>query len=137
MITVDLHSHILPGMDDGAKDTSISLELLKMEAEQGIEHIVSTPHFHLRNENIANFAERRKESFEKLKNSISGTSLDGLFDFHLGAEVRYDPSLTEEKILILCAFPERMFCSLNFPHPIILNLQKKFFTAFSCEVILF
>ncbi len=99
MITVDLHSHILPGMDDGAKDTSISLELLKMEAEQGIEHIVLTPHFHLRNENITDFAERRRGSFEKLKSSISGTELDGLFDFRLGAEVRYDPSLTEERDL--------------------------------------
>ena len=99
MIKVDLHSHILPGMDDGAKETNISLDLLKMEAEQGIEHIVLTPHFHLRNESIADFSERRKKSFEKLLTSISGTALDGVFDFRLGAEVRYDPSLTEEKDL--------------------------------------
>ena len=31
----DLHTHILPGMDDGAKDVETSLTLLRMEAAQG------------------------------------------------------------------------------------------------------
>ena len=35
----DLHCHILPGMDDGAKDTTVSLELLRREYEDGVRNI--------------------------------------------------------------------------------------------------
>ena len=42
----DLHTHILPGMDDGARDVETSLELLRMEREQGVDRVVFTPHFY-------------------------------------------------------------------------------------------
>ena len=42
----DLHTHILPRMDDGAPDTAASLEMLRMEAEQGVTGVALTPHFH-------------------------------------------------------------------------------------------
>ncbi len=38
----DIHSHILPGIDDGAKDLSESLALLKMAQDDGITHIAGT-----------------------------------------------------------------------------------------------
>ena len=41
----DLHCHILPGMDDGAKDTAVSLELLRREYEAGVRNIAFTSHF--------------------------------------------------------------------------------------------
>ena len=41
----DLHCHILPGMDDGAKDTAVSLELLHREYEDGVRNIAFTSHF--------------------------------------------------------------------------------------------
>lgn len=42
----DLHNHILPGLDDGAKTIEESLALLRMAEEQGISHILATPHLH-------------------------------------------------------------------------------------------
>ncbi|WP_026568354.1 tyrosine-protein phosphatase [Bacillus sp. UNC41MFS5] len=45
---VDLHSHILPGVDDGARNLSDSVNMAKMAVEQGIHTIVATPH-HLNN----------------------------------------------------------------------------------------
>lgn len=45
---IDLHCHILPGIDDGARDLSESIEMAKMAVEQGIHTIVATPH-HLNN----------------------------------------------------------------------------------------
>ncbi|WHY66801.1 CpsB/CapC family capsule biosynthesis tyrosine phosphatase [Neobacillus sp. SuZ13] len=45
---VDLHSHILPGVDDGARDLSESVNMAKKAVEQGIHTIVATPH-HLNN----------------------------------------------------------------------------------------
>ena len=41
---VDIHSHILPGLDDGAKTLEESVEMLKMAAAAGTTDIVATPH---------------------------------------------------------------------------------------------
>lgn len=45
---IDIHSHILPGIDDGAKDETESLEMLKIAAEAGVRAVIATPHFHYR-----------------------------------------------------------------------------------------
>ena len=41
---IDLHCHILPGIDDGAVDIQTSINMAKIAAEDGIETIVATPH---------------------------------------------------------------------------------------------
>ena len=41
---LDLHCHILPGLDDGAADPGVSLEMAAMAADSGITHIFATPH---------------------------------------------------------------------------------------------
>src|SRR5260370_24492079 len=45
---VDIHSHILWGVDDGARDLDMSLEMLRIAAESGTTDIVATPHSDLR-----------------------------------------------------------------------------------------
>lgn len=42
---IDLHCHILPGIDDGAPDLETSLNLARQAVDDGITHIVATPHF--------------------------------------------------------------------------------------------
>jgi protein-tyrosine phosphatase len=41
---IDLHCHILPGIDDGASDLSVSLLMARMMVAQGITHAACTPH---------------------------------------------------------------------------------------------
>jgi protein-tyrosine phosphatase len=41
---VDIHCHILPGMDDGAETIEQSVEMAEMAIEDGITHVVATPH---------------------------------------------------------------------------------------------
>lgn len=41
---IDIHAHILPGMDDGAEDTHQMLEMAKMAVDSGVTAIVATPH---------------------------------------------------------------------------------------------
>lgn len=41
---IDLHQHLLYGMDDGAKTESESMKMLRQAAAQGITHIAATPH---------------------------------------------------------------------------------------------
>ena len=41
----DIHCHILPEVDDGAKNMEMAMEMLKTEYEQGVRLIILTPHF--------------------------------------------------------------------------------------------
>jgi len=41
---IDLHCHILPGVDDGSKDLEMSLAMARVAVKQGISHILVTPH---------------------------------------------------------------------------------------------
>lgn len=43
---IDIHTHILPGIDDGSKDIDYSIKMLKIAEDDGIEKIVATPHFY-------------------------------------------------------------------------------------------
>ena len=45
---VDIHCHILPGLDDGAQEESVAREMAQMAAGDGITHIVATPHVNYR-----------------------------------------------------------------------------------------
>ena len=42
---VDIHTHIIYGVDDGASDIETSVAILKDEAAQGVTHIIATPHY--------------------------------------------------------------------------------------------
>lgn len=44
MKLIDVHCHMLPGVDDGAKDQAMALKLAQVAVEQGISHILLTPH---------------------------------------------------------------------------------------------
>ena len=41
---IDIHSHILPDLDDGARDLAESVEMARIAVEDGIEQMVATPH---------------------------------------------------------------------------------------------
>jgi protein-tyrosine phosphatase len=42
---IDIHSHILPGIDDGSKNMEMSMEMLKLAQDRGTKIIVATPHY--------------------------------------------------------------------------------------------
>ena len=46
---LDLHCHILPGLDDGAGSMEIALEMAAMAADSGVTHVFATPHCNTRN----------------------------------------------------------------------------------------
>ncbi|VVP27809.1 Tyrosine-protein phosphatase YwqE [Pseudomonas fluorescens] len=43
---IDLHNHLLPGIDDGSPDLEMSLALARLAVQDGITHVVCTPHIH-------------------------------------------------------------------------------------------
>ena len=58
----DLHCHILPAIDDGAKNAKVSMELLRMQNDAGITDIVCTPHFNPDSQNLEDFIDKRYRS---------------------------------------------------------------------------
>ena len=43
---IDMHCHILPGVDDGAKDLAETKKMLEIAYAEGIRCIIATPHHH-------------------------------------------------------------------------------------------
>lgn len=85
---IDLHSHILPGMDDGSKDVSMSLEMLRLLKEQGITAVAATSHYYPDDESIERFLERRSKAFGELRKAVDD-GCPGAPDIILGAEVSF------------------------------------------------
>lgn len=97
---VDLHCHILPNMDDGAKSIDESIEILKMQEEQNFERIVATPHFYIQKESLDVFLKRRINCLDKL--CKDSKILDIKLFFKLGAEVFYSEDLINLDLKKLC-----------------------------------
>ena len=83
----DCHCHILPGIDDGSKNVDMSLEMLKMSAEQGVEGIIFTPHFYADENGPEKFLERRAKALEELEANLD--KLERVPQYLTGAEVHY------------------------------------------------
>lgn len=75
---IDCHSHILPHIDDGAKDPDESLALLSILSEQAVTDVILSPHYYPKHESLDQFLERRAEAVRSL------CSLDSI-DVHEGA----------------------------------------------------
>src|SRR6476619_6144193 len=81
---IDLHSHILPGIDDGAPDLDASVAMGRAAVEGGVEAIVATPHVSGRYQNDPfTFAQRVAEVQQAL--DAAGVPLR----VHTGAEVNH------------------------------------------------
>jgi len=94
---IDLHTHILPGLDDGAQSIEQSLAMAKMAVEDGIEKIVATPHifrgnYVYKDENIAIIEEKRRQLVQCLEENNINLKVYG------GAEVHISHNLLDEII---------------------------------------
>lgn len=63
----DMHSHILPEFDDGAKSVQEALDLISVLKKQGVNNICLTPHFYTHEMSLEDFVKSRNEAFEKFK----------------------------------------------------------------------
>lgn len=60
----DMHSHILPSFDDGARSVDDSLELLDCLKKQDVSNICFTPHFYTNEMSVEDFIEKRRIAYE-------------------------------------------------------------------------
>ena len=113
---IDIHCHILPGLDDGAHDFTDSLDMAKLAVNEGIHTIIATPHhqnghYHNTKNDIIH---RTKELNEYLE--VEGVKLTIL----PGQETRLYGELMEDyengEILTLANISNYLFIELPSSH---------------------
>lgn len=110
---VDFHSHILPGADDGSGSIEESIAMLRMEAEQGIRHVVATPHFYAQHDSIEEFLERRAEAEWRLREELA--KHEGLPGITVGAEVYFFRGISQSEVLQKLTIGKSPYCMIEMP----------------------
>ena len=86
---IDVHSHLLYGVDDGAKNRKESIQMLKEAKTQGIEAIILTPHY--RKGMFKHPNDKIWENFMDLKEVAKEIGID----IYLGTEFHVNSSVVE------------------------------------------
>lgn len=86
---LDLHVHVLPGIDDGPRTLDDALALAKALVADGIEHVVATPHIYPGV--FDNTPQRIADAFDRLQSAIEAESLP--LSMTWAAEVRICPEI--------------------------------------------
>ena len=88
----DIHSHLLPGIDDGSKSFEESIDLIEQLAEFGVTDLILTPHYVYESEyNCPN--KKKLELFEELNKRIDEKGID--INLYLGNEIYFSDNLLE------------------------------------------
>jgi protein-tyrosine phosphatase len=87
---IDLHCHILPGVDDGARTLEEAVGMCRMAAADGCEAMIATPH-----QRRGVWWNDDRASLEALAREVQAAVGDG-FRVGLGGEIHVDPQLLEE-----------------------------------------
>lgn len=108
----DLHTHILPLMDDGARSLEESLAMLEMERSHGVDTVILTPHFYRQRETVEDFLQRRQQSLDMLLPALTEDSPKLM----VGAEVAWFSSLAEEPQLHKLCIGDTKYILLELPY---------------------
>ncbi len=121
----DIHNHVLPAVDDGARDLRVSIRMLESAVSQGITHVLCTPHANDRSDSKAN--DLFHQRFNILQSEVARLQLP--VEIGLGAEIMFGISVREVLALpfatlnatgkyFLLEFPRQT------PFEVILNVVK-------------
>ena len=95
----DIHSHLLPGIDDGAGSLKESAKILKQLRSCGLTHLALTPHYYPYRKSLSDFLRDRDLAYEKLSRLPEAKK----FTFSLAAEVYLSEILlNNEDLTPLC-----------------------------------
>lgn len=88
---IDIHSHILPNVDDGASSNQEALDMLRMSVDGGVTKQVLTPHIHFGQFN--NTKADLQQRFEQFQILVDEANIK--VELQLGAEVRIGPEIMQ------------------------------------------
>lgn len=100
-LNTDMHSHLLPGIDDGAKDIDESLELISKLSAMGYKHLITTPHImaDLYPNTPAIITEKLKEVRKAISNAGIDITLNAAAEYLM--DEGFEPLLEEGDLLTL------------------------------------
>lgn len=113
---IDVHSHIIPGIDDGARTLEMALEMARQTQAAGVTHLVCTPHIHPGHydNNIVTI----KQGFDALQQAVKENSIELTLSY--AGEVRvseFIPKwLSENKLPFIGRWKGRNVLLLEMPH---------------------
>lgn len=112
---VDLHTHILPGVDDGAKTGKDSLALLQEELRQGVDSIALTSHFFVDDKPhcYETYVERFDRAFETLTSAAEQAALP--VRFSRAAEVLLTPEILQLPDISRLCYENTRYMLVEFP----------------------
>lgn len=90
---IDIHTHILPCIDDGSQSVEETLQMLDIMVKSGVRKVVATPHYYPELMSIDDFLMQRQEAYDKIK-KIKPEGIDII----LGAEVMLGYDLHKEDL---------------------------------------
>ena len=114
-MVIDFHSHILPGIDDGSESPEQSLAMLRMEAEQGVTHVVATPHFYAKHNTPQRFLEKRDRAEAMLRQELAKHS--DLPQLSIGAEVSFFRGMSDSEMLQQLTIRDTRSILIEMPPP--------------------
>lgn len=96
---IDFHSHILPGIDDGAPSVEVSLNMLSESYNQGVRTIIATPHCYINNESqFEKYNAARLKSLKILLDRIKNKP-GNYPEIKLGCELRVMEEVANPQVL--------------------------------------
>ena len=99
---IDIHSHILPGIDDGSGSWETSMEMMRIAWKDGITDMIATPHYKSGRHNAS--PRRVKALADELQDRIGREGID--IKIHIGNEIMYfseaADALDNGDILTMC-----------------------------------
>lgn len=107
VLKTDMHSHFIPGIDDGAKSLENSVELIRFFYNQGYKKVITTPH--IMGDFFRNTAENIAEGLEKVRHQLKVENIPILIesaaeyyvDYELEKKIEKEPLLTFGKNYVL------------------------------------
>ncbi len=87
----DMHTHVLPGIDDGSPNVETSVRMLEELYGQGVRRVAATPHFYANHDSPERFLRRREEAVRKLRQVWQSRDMD----LRIGAEVHYFEGISD------------------------------------------
>lgn len=107
----DLHSHVLPDVDDGPRGLAQALSLVRLYEGDEVGTVVATPHVH---PEYLQTLERREDAFLRLQTAIKREGLE--LELVLGAEIDADEAMAlSDEALVDCCFGPGRVALLEFP----------------------
>ena len=110
----DMHTHVLPEMDDGSASVEESITMLREMAGYGIRTVTATPHFYAKSDTPEAFFGRRESAYRRLSREMEKHS--DLPQIKLGAEVHFFQGMSESEVLPQLTIAEKRCILVEMPH---------------------